>query len=1204
MKKRLLSAALAVCMLFGSAAALPQGYFGDSTGISASADTYGSYTYTVLNDGTVQVTNYSGKEDSLTIPISLNGYTVSIIGANNAVGMFTRLGMANTTLKTLVLPATAKTITASALAECHALTSVTLPSGLTTINNYAFLNCKALATITIPKNVTSIASNAFDGCTALKSISVDSSNTSYSAYDGALYNKAQTTLVYCPLGKTSLNIPGTVKTVPGKTGGAGITAVTLNEGTTTLSKWAFINCKGMKSITIPKSVTSIGAQAVGYYHANAEDTDPETKISGFIIYGYKGSAAETYATNNGFTFIALGETTACTHTYGNPVWTWNGTSSATVAFTCSKCGDKQTPSVRVTNAVTKEATCTTIGTRTYTATTTFNGKEYTDKKTADIAVNSNHDWSGTPTWVWDGYKSAYLHATCKNNVNHIMNTDAKITSKVTTAPTCNSTGTTTHTATATFNGKNYTTSKTETTAKDPNAHNWGTPTWTWSSDNKTCTAKFTCKNYSVHTQTVNATVTNSVTKAATCSATGTRTYTAKVTFNGTTYTTTKTETIAINSSAHTWNTTPTWTWNGYTSATAKLTCKNNSSHTASANATITSTVTKAATCTATGTRTYTAKATINGTAYTTTKTETIAATGHDWGTPTWTWSGYTSATAKFTCKTDSSHTTLAASKITNAVTKAATCTATGTRTYTATATFNGKTYTNTKTETIAATGHTWGAWVTTKQPTATTTGTKERTCSVCKTKETATIPTTTHTHSYKTTVVAPTCTAQGYTLHSCTGCDDSYKDTYKSALGHSYGTTPSWTWTGYTSAKATFTCTRCSNKSSVNATITNAVTKAATCSATGVRTYTAKVTFNSKTYSTTKTETIAKNANAHTWGAWTTTKAATVIATGTREHTCTACKTTQQETMKKLDLRLYGDSRYDTSIAIANQLKKENGNAKFKYVIIASGTDSADALSATYLASKNKNTPILITSTADKTMTQIADYIKNNAASGATIYIIGGTGAVPKAMETKLSGKGYTIKRLGGKNRYLTNIEVLKEAKVTNQELLVASGTVYADALSASAVGKPILLVSGNSLLKEQKDYLATLTGTTATIIGGTGAVSTGIQTQLKAVKNKSSKTLTVSRLGGADRYATSALVANKYFSNPPTVVLAYGLNFPDGLCGGPLALQYKSPLLLATTKATAEAQKYAKAKGMTNTVTFGGTSLISNDALKTILSK
>ena len=145
---------------------------------------------------------------------------------------------------------------------------------------------------------------------------------------------------------------------------------------------------------------------------------------------------------------------------------------------------------------------------------------------------------------------------------------------------------------------------------------------------------------------------------------------------------------------------PAWTWTGYTKAVAKFTCKNNSSHTQSVIATITNKVTKAATCDTAGVRTYTATATFNGKTYTTTKTETIAAKGHNYGNPVWTWTGYTKAVAKFTCKNNSSHTKTVTATITNKVTKQATVTASGTKTYTATVTFNGKKYTNTKSETV------------------------------------------------------------------------------------------------------------------------------------------------------------------------------------------------------------------------------------------------------------------------------------------------------------------------------------------------------------------------------------------------------------------------------------------------------------------------------------------------------------------------
>lgn len=116
-----------------------------------------------------------------------------------------------------------------------------------------------------------------------------------------------------------------------------------------------------------------------------------------------------------------------------------------------------------------------------------------------------------------------------------------------------------------------------------------------------------------------------------------------------------------------------------------------------------------------------------------------------------------------------------------------------------------------------------------------------------------------HEHTYKTEVVAPTCTEQGYTLHTCTGCGDSYKDTYVSALGHSYGE-PSWAWSeDYTNATATFTCTNDSEHvDTLTATIKDEVTTPATCTTDGEKDCTATVTFNNQTYTDVKTVTVEK----------------------------------------------------------------------------------------------------------------------------------------------------------------------------------------------------------------------------------------------------------------------------------------------------------------------------------------------------------
>ena len=79
---------LAICMVFGSASALPQSYFADNTSISASAESYykyGNYNYTILSDGTVKITMFHNKEKAavnVTIPSTINGRKVTSIGSS------------------------------------------------------------------------------------------------------------------------------------------------------------------------------------------------------------------------------------------------------------------------------------------------------------------------------------------------------------------------------------------------------------------------------------------------------------------------------------------------------------------------------------------------------------------------------------------------------------------------------------------------------------------------------------------------------------------------------------------------------------------------------------------------------------------------------------------------------------------------------------------------------------------------------------------------------------------------------------------------------------------------------------------------------------------------------------------------------------------------------------------------------------------
>ena len=348
-------------------------------------------------------------------------------------------------------------------------------------------------------------------------------------------------------------------------------------------------------------------------------------------------------------------------------------------------------------------------------------------------------------------------------------------------------------------------------------------------------------------------------------------------------------------------------------------------------------VTKAATCTTTGTKTYTC------TRCKKTRTETIAATGHKEVKD-----AAVAATCETAGKTEGSHcsvcgTVLKAQTTTAAlghswdngkVTKAATCTAAGTKTYTCTR------CKKTRTETIAATGHkavkdaavaatcetagktegshcsvcntvikaqtttaalghNWDGGKVTKAATCTTAGTKTYTCTRCKKTRTETIAATGH-KAVKDAAVAATCETTGKTEGShCSVCNTVIKaQTTVAALGHSWDSgkvTKAATCT--TAGTKTYTCTHCkkTRTETIAATGHKAVKDAAvaaTCETAGKT----EGSHCSVCGTVLKAQTTVA-ALGHSWDGGKVTKAATCTTTGTKTYTCTRCKKTRTETI-------------------------------------------------------------------------------------------------------------------------------------------------------------------------------------------------------------------------------------------------------------------------------------------------------------------
>ena len=163
--------------------------------------------------------------------------------------------------------------------------------------------------------------------------------------------------------------------------------------------------------------------------------------------------------------------------------------------------------------------------------------------------------------------------------------------------------------------------------------------------------------------------------------------------------------------------------------------------------------------------------------------------------------------------------------------------------------------------------------------------------------------------------------------------------------------------------------------------------------------------------------------------------------------------------------RLAGANRYETALLAADEVIKNNEPAYFENVIVANGDNFPDALSGTYLATMY-SCPLVLINSAKADM--VCKYLNKNLVDDAHISIIGGQNAVKDSWLKGIEKKSRVFERLEGSNRYKTNLEILKKGYLDGGEILVATGKNFADALSASATGLPLLLV-GDKLEDYQK---------------------------------------------------------------------------------------------------------------------------------------
>lgn len=185
--------------------------------------------------------------------------------------------------------------------------------------------------------------------------------------------------------------------------------------------------------------------------------------------------------------------------------------------------------------------------------------------------------------------------------------------------------------------------------------------------------------------------------------------------------------------------------------------------------------------------------------------------------------------------------------------------------------------------------------------------------------------------------------------------------------------------------------------------------------------------------------------------------------------------------------------------------------------------------------------------------------------------------------------------RIGGSSQDNSTLSVVvaQQGWTKADTVILTRDDIVADAMVAAPLSKrydaPILMTPSDSLSDNVLSEIRTLGAKTVLVIGGTGAISTGITDTL------ASNGLNVTRFDGTDRYDTAAKIA-VWINSPGTVYMAYGYGEPDALAAGALAAEQGIPILLTDTNSLPDStQNELSALKPKTVVLLGGTGVISS---------
>lgn len=195
-------------------------------------------------------------------------------------------------------------------------------------------------------------------------------------------------------------------------------------------------------------------------------------------------------------------------------------------------------------------------------------------------------------------------------------------------------------------------------------------------------------------------------------------------------------------------------------------------------------------------------------------------------------------------------------------------------------------------------------------------------------------------------------------------------------------------------------------------------------------------------------------------------------------------------------------------------------------------------------------------------------------------------------------------KRLAGKNAMLTMREIVRKlfSDVSGGTVVIATSASFKDALSAAALagkyGAPILMTPKDALSAVTKSEINRLKPARAIIVGGTAAVSEGVESEIKGL------VANVERIAGSNAADTSRKIAAEVGASP-TVIIATSADFADALSIAPWSYGRRAPIILTSASGQLAQMSLSciKASGAKTAIIVGGELAVNKNSEDMLVS-